>query len=268
MNNPNNQPSPLQNLAERTPAAPSPSSRALNESSEMYTVNPSTDTVKGQLEKHTNFDSTLMKRVASQGREQAVSRGLTNSTIASQGAMGAVLDRAGDWAKTDAGIYNDRKTEGVRSRTALRAQEISADASKYSADSSRAAQIETANIGAKSALQVAGANNAGAKERMAMDIAGQNARASWTSMLERDTAMARLSFDREELNARLNIERDRIGAEATQSMWSDLSVGLANIDANASPASQQEQANRLFEASRLRQDANQRMLEAFSALNV
>jgi len=106
------------------------------DSSELYTVDESTDTVKGQLDNYTDFDTPLMKRIAQQGIDQAAGRGLTNSSIAGGNAIGKVLDKAGEWATTDAGAYNSRKTESLRSATSVYGIDESADASRYGADKS------------------------------------------------------------------------------------------------------------------------------------
>jgi hypothetical protein len=112
------------------------SSVPTKDSSELYTVDESTDTVRGQLDNYTDFDTPLMKRIAQQGIDQAAGRGLTNSSIAGGNAIGKVLDKAGEWATTDAGAYNNRKTESLRSATSVYGIDESAAASRYGSDKS------------------------------------------------------------------------------------------------------------------------------------
>ena len=126
--------SPISKMAvEPEPAPPTV------DSSELYTVNQKTDTVRGQLENYTDFDTPLMQRIAEQGRANANARGLTNSSIASQGAIGAVLDKSGEWATADANAYNQRKSEALKAAVNKYGTDEGAKAQKYSDDSSAAA---------------------------------------------------------------------------------------------------------------------------------
>ena len=106
----------------------------LENDSELYTVDKATDTVRGQLDNYTDTSTPLMQRYAMQGRQEAAARGLTNSTIAVQGGMANVLDKAGEFATTDAAAYNNRKTETVKSQTHLDVVDKQSAAQRYDAD--------------------------------------------------------------------------------------------------------------------------------------
>lgn len=59
-------------------------------------------TSQGQLDDILSEDSPLMQRASGQGRQAANSRGLLNSSMASQAAQGAMIDRATPLAQQDA----------------------------------------------------------------------------------------------------------------------------------------------------------------------
>jgi hypothetical protein len=176
--------SPIQNVATQSDN----SGVLTKDSSELYTVDESTDTVRGQLDKYTNFDTPLMKRIAQQGIDQAAGRGLTNSSIAGGNAIGKVLDKAGEWATTDAGAYNNRKTESLRSATSvygidesasasrygsdksLEGTQVAADASKYGADKSSEASIYGSDRAAQASIYGSDKQLEGAKAQAAATV--------------------------------------------------------------------------------------------------
>lgn len=235
-------------------AAVADSKKLLKNDSELYKVNVDTDTVRGQLDNnYANTDTPLMKRYAAQGKQEAISRGLTNSTIAAQGGMANVLDKAGDFAKTDAGFYNDRKTETLRSKTAVKTTQIGADASMYGADRQLEGQLGAARIGASAEVRVAGMNNVAAGERLDKDIAGRlqiteidAASRERISSMETSTQLSLKQLEERGANSRLS------GTTRSQ-IFSDTAAGINSIDQTASAATQDAQAKRIldFQAIRL-----------------
>ena len=269
--------SPIQNVANQSDN----SGVLTKDSSELYTVDKSTDTVRGQLDNYTNFDTPLMKRIAQQGIDQAAGRGLTNSSIAGGNAIGKVLDKAGEWATTDAGAYNNRKTESLRSATSvygidesaaasrygsdksLEGTQVAADASMYGADKSSEAsmygadkQLEGSKIQASAtvgAAQIAGNARIRAEGIAASSNAKIEASRAQTAEADRkaDQVLAQMDIDAQKGAAAIKATTDRAAAQkdsynsSLTSAGNNFSVGVANIDINASPASQKEQLNRL-----------------------
>lgn len=269
--------SPIQNVATQSDN----SGVLTKDSSELYTVDKSTDTVRGQLDNYTNFDTPLMKRIAQQGIDQAAGRGLTNSSIAGGNAIGKVLDKAGEWATTDAGAYNNRKTESLRSATSvygidesasasrygsdksLEGTQVAADASKYGADKSSEAsmygsdkQLEGSKIQASatvSAAQIAGNARIRAEGIAASSNAKIEASRAQTAEADRkaDKVLAKMDIDAQKGAAAIKANTDRAAQQkdsynsSLTSAGNNFSVGVANIDINASPVSQKEQLNRL-----------------------
>jgi hypothetical protein len=251
------------------------------DSSELYTVDKSTDTVRGQLDNYTNFDTPLMKRIAQQGIDQAAGRGLTNSSIAGGNAIGKVLDKAGEWATTDAGAYNNRKTESLRSATSvygidesasasrygsdksLEGTQVAADASKYGADKSSEAsmygsdkQLEGSKIQASATVSAASiAGNARVKaERIAADsntkIEASRAKTAADGFKSEKT-IAKLGIDAQKDAAEIKVTTDAAQGKTDAyntgltSAGNTFTAGVANIDITASPKSQTEQFDRL-----------------------
>ena len=269
--------SPIQNVATQSDN----SGVLTKDSSELYTVDKSTDTVRGQLDNYTNFDTPLMKRIAQQGIDQAAGRGLTNSSIAGGNAIGKVLDKAGEWATTDAGAYNNRKTESLRSATSvygidesasasrygsdksLEQTQVTADASKYGADKTAEAsmygsdkQLEGSKIQASAtvgAAQIAGNARIRAEGIAASSNAKIEASRAQTAEADRkaDKVLAKMDIDAQKGAAAIKANTDRAAQQkdsynsSLTSAGNNFSVGVANIDINASPASQKEQLNRL-----------------------
>ena len=71
-------------------------------------VDPTKETVQGQVNAIIAADSPLMQRARAQGMMGAASRGLLNSSLAQGAAMTSVLDKATDIGAQDANIYNQR----------------------------------------------------------------------------------------------------------------------------------------------------------------
>ena len=255
------------------------------DSSELYTVDKATETVAGQLEQYSDFNTPLMKRYAQQGQEKASQRGLTNSSIAAGSGMAKVLDKAGEFATTDAGIYNARKNENMRTATqryttdetvksnkyssdkqfegTQYSSDSSAEASKYSSDKQLQGQVYASDQQlAGSRVQAAATVQAAAsRSRAQIEAAGINATSNeliQASRAEVDLANIKTTaltatLDRESKFAlegvRAANERAKEGRgaynNAMQSAGNGFSAGVANIDITASLASQQEQFNKL-----------------------
>lgn len=250
---------PIANVANATAEQKKPTL----DDSELYSVNEETDTVYGQLQKHTASDNPILQREAQRGRDAATRRGLTNSTIASGNAIGKVLDKATEWATTDAGLYERRKNNTVESLTQQDATAKGLEGQKYTADKGlqgdqiRAdATVESAGISA-SAQMMASQAQASATVRSAniraQESARSDARASADRAADRASNEVMNNLDRES-NERM--ESYKVQAAQFNSFNSDkrqgslnahssFTQGVANIDTNASPASQQTQFDRL-----------------------
>jgi hypothetical protein len=222
-------------------------------SSELYRVNPATDTVAGQLDNvYANTNSPLMKRYAAQGKAEAQSRGLTNSSLAIQGGMANVLDKAGQFATTDSGYYNDRKTETLRSDTAIKTTQIGADASKYSADKGLEGQLGSAYIGAATDIKVSGMNNAAAKDRLLIDGASQREIAA-ADLASRERIAALDSTTQLSMrNLDIAASDRRFTSEQTAIIYSDTATGINAIDQTASAGTQNAQAQRIIDFQTIR----------------
>lgn len=234
--------STMQNLAMRT--------RTGGVDSELYTQQPGT-TVREQLDaNYANPNSLLMKRYAAQGAAKANARGLTNSTIAIQGGMGNVLDKAGEFATTDAKILSDRQTETVRSQTALEAANIGADASIYGTDSARATATQ---------------NNNAAAQRNDATIAGQKAINDLQIATEKRLAYNKNKStefmntqDNETKLAMQELVNSEASSEGEAQRYADIDAAMAqaiaNIDLTSSPASQSQQLKRIMDVAKIRKE--------------
>ena len=236
----------------------------LENDSELYSVDRSTDTVAGQLENYTDTSSPLMQRYAMQGRKEAVGRGLTNSTIAVQGGMANVLDKSGEFATTDAGFYNDRKTETVRSKTQLDVTDKQAASQRYSTDKQAASQkymsdsqLKAAGISAQTQRDVARMNNVAQAERVGMETESRERvaeaeQAGLASRLDKELAgKAYLNINDNETRLKIAEAEDafrqtELTTTTLNSMYSDVSNSIAGIDTKASSRSQQEQLDRIM----------------------
>ena len=82
-------------------------------------VNDSTDSVYGQLQRHSDPNSITNRRIIGNAKQAGSARGLGNSTVIQGLATGAVIDAASKNAAIDAEIYSNRRTENQRSGTQL-----------------------------------------------------------------------------------------------------------------------------------------------------
>ena len=218
------------------------------DSSELYTVEAN-ETVAGNLDKYTDFETPLMKRIAQQGIDQAASRGLTNSSIASGNAIGKVLDKAGEWATTDAAAYANRKTESLRSATSKYGTDQSVEASKYGAD--KDAEASKYSSDASKEASKYGADKDAEASKYSSDASREASKygadaSREASMYSADTSLAgqKYSSDRQ-------LEGARVSAAAT--------AQAAETSANARIAAENIAAssNQKIEASRAQTAENQ-----------
>lgn len=178
------------------------------DSSELYTVEDK-DTVGGNLGTYTDFDTPLMKRIAQQGRANAASRGLTNSSIAGRGAMGNMLDKAGEFATTDAAAYNARKTENARTATQRYTTDETVKANKYSDDKRLEGTKYTSDSSAASSKYTSDKNLEGAKYTSDKNLEGS--KYGDDKNLEGNKYTADSSADASKYNAELNLEGSKYG---------------------------------------------------------
>ncbi len=218
-------------------------------------VNESTDTVYGQLQKHTDFKAPVMQRVAQQAKDGAAGRGLGNTTIAQRAATGAVVDQAGKFAMKDAEIYSARRTENQRANTALTNTTLGNEASLTQTrerNENALAGQRLQNAGQLATVQAQTASN----ERVAATNAAAN---NWRTKYQADSTAtnkiqtATIDADvRREMNAlQQKVIVDKAANDTVNSTWTEYQKAIAGIDANASTASQKTLYERIkgsFEA--------------------
>lgn len=108
---------------------------------ERIEVDPSKDTVAGQVDSIIDKDSPLMQSAATKGTQFAAKRGLLNSSMAAQSSQQAVLDTALPMAQQDAATYFAAK--GRNQDAGNRALEFGAGAANQAESQHLAGQIET-----------------------------------------------------------------------------------------------------------------------------
>ena len=215
--------SPIAQVAEQTTPPP-----PTVDSSELYTVEAN-ETVAGNLDKYTNFETPLMKRIAQQGIDQAASRGLTNSSIASGNAMGKVLDKAGEWATTDSAAYANRKTEALRSATSKYGTDQSVEASKYGADKDLEGSKYSSDSSKEASMYSSDKGLEGQKYSSDQQLAGTKISANATVAAANASARARVSAASIGASSNEKIEASR--AETAENQIKSQEV-LRNMDAS------------------------------------
>lgn len=257
-----------------TAGATAPVANAGTEGEIYQNVNEATDTVFGQLQKHTDFSSPVMQRVAQRARDRVGARGMTNSSIAIGNATGAVVDQAGKFATEDARIYNERKTENQRAETHIRDANIRAAATVSAAQISAGATLGAARINADTSVrlqamqdenrvQLQRMSDRSQMQRLRVDTRSRQSVAkmeiearSYDAEMDRQSRerQTQISADNQQGIARFQQEsqNDRQKAEMYDNIWRDYNQGVMNIDINASAASQREQLTRLNDTARIR----------------
>lgn len=76
----------------------------------LRTVNPGTETVRGQLNSLLDENGILMQRSGAMAADAANARGLLNTSMGVQAGQAALMDRAIPIATSDAGIYDNAAT--------------------------------------------------------------------------------------------------------------------------------------------------------------
>lgn len=214
---------PIAQVAEQTTPTPPPTV----DSSELYTVEAN-ETVAGNLDKYTDFETPLMKRIAQQGIDQAASRGLTNSSIASGNAMGKVLDKAGEWATTDAAAYANRKTESLRSATSQYGTDRSVEASKYGADKDLEGTKYSSDAQKAASKYSADQGLAGTKISASAQVQSAQLSASATVAAAQASASARIEAEKMNSTSNEKIEASRAATAEKQIKSQEV---LRNMDA-------------------------------------
>jgi hypothetical protein len=226
-------------------------------------INESTDTVYGQLQKHTSQDNPLLQRVAMKANEKSAERGLTNSSIAIGNAQGAVIDRAGDFAKTDAEIYSRRKDQNQQADVHLENARMGNATTLTQQQMSNDAQLRNTNLQITSTEKLAGERQTFEGESLAKElaskenIAGMNIQATaQQSALERQNRqfLEQMGNDSAARIAQLKEDSQdfRQRYDAGASAWDNLQQGISQINPAANAASQRTQFNRLQESFRSR----------------
>lgn len=240
-------------------------------------VNEDTDTVYGQLKKHTDFSSPAMVRAAQQAKEQAAARGLTSSSIAIGNATGAVVDRAGQFATEDARIYNDRKTENQRAATHLESTAMDNRTQRDIARLDSDTRIDVAEIQRDTTLQTQQSENenrlalqrtqdAASMARLRVDTGSRESIAE----LEIESRAMEQELDRQSRERQTQIsadnqwqiaqfqqeaQNDRQKADQYNDIFRDYNTAVMNIDLQATAASQKEQLSRINDTFRIRLEA-------------
>lgn len=250
-------------------------------------VNEATDTVHGQLQKHTDFKSPVMQRVSQQAKNAATARGLGNTTIAGQAATAAVVDKAGEFAIKDAEIYSGRRNAnqqaGVQLESTSMANKANLEQTKLTNDNRLQVQ-DKANSGALEQIASKGAIDEsiaagdrgsretisqqeieGQKERLGVELTSLESRNAADNAAKLEEAYAKINSNeaisfldndtkRDIAIIQQNTEVLRSQNDAIQAAWTNYQTGLAGIDANASRDSQTAQATRLAASFKARME--------------
>lgn len=80
------------------------------------TVDPTTQTVQGQVESILSKDSPLMQRARTLATQQMAQRGLVNSSMAAGAGTAAMIDKATPIAAQDANTYSTAASENMAAR--------------------------------------------------------------------------------------------------------------------------------------------------------
>jgi len=242
-------------------------------------LNESTDTVHGQLQKHTDFKTPVMQRVSQQAHDKAADRGLGNSTIAQRSAIGAVVDKAGEFATKDAELYANRRTENQRAGTHLTATAMGNQSAHKIAQERNEAGLEQQRLSNEGQLTNTRLQTDSSERVAAQRVAGENSRhdasvASQQVIANADNASREaIATGRNEVTAaanhldnqtrmdvaqlQQNTEMLRQRNDATQSAWDNFQRGISGIDPNASAASQTTLYTRLKENFQARVEFNE-----------
>lgn len=226
-------------------------------------INESTDTVYGQLQKHTSQDNPLLQRVAMKANEKSAERGLTNSSIAIGNAQGAVIDRAGDFAKTDAEIYSRRKDQNQQADVHLENARMGNETTLTQQQMSSDAQLANTNLQIASTEKLAGERQTFEGQSLAKElaskenIAGMQIQATANEgALERQNRqfLEQMGNDSAAQIAQLKEDSQdfRQRYDAGNNAWNNLQQGIAQINPEASAESQRTMFNRLQESFRSR----------------
>ncbi len=241
-------------------------------------LNEATDTVYGQLQKHTDFKSPVMKLVAQESLDKSSGRGLGNTTIAGRSAIAGVVAKAGEFATKDAELYSGRRTENQRANTHLTAtamsnqntHKVGAERNEAGLEQQRisnAGQLAATKMQTESAERVAAKNVAAESARQSKALASQQLIAAQGNT-SRQTIASRNNATTTAANqldnkTRLDVAQTQQDTEvlrqnnqATQSAWDSFQNGVAQIDPNAHSASQKTQYSRLKENFQARMDFN------------
>jgi hypothetical protein len=225
-------------------------------------VNDLTDTVYGQLQRHTDFSNPLMQRVGQQAKDKAASRGLGNTTIAQRAATGAVVDQAGKFATKDAEIYSNRRTENQRADTVLANTSLTNESALVQTRErntnalegqrlQNAGNLATTNAATASQERVAAANNAAANWQTQYTADSNLAAGAATNARQVQTANIDADVRREMNELQQQTLQDLDPNDPVSKAWDTYQTAVANIDPNAKPESQLASYNRIkasFEA--------------------
>lgn len=239
-------------------------------------LDPSTDTAQGRLDQFNDFSSPISKRVAHVAARGAKAAGLTRSTIAQGAGIAGVLDNASDLAKTDATNSVQAKIAEASNLTALETAQLEASsrlAVQKAADSASAERLaaelesreglaeEQRNLDLtistnqlESSENIATADRDAANDRA--DLAATVQREEIASLedrseLDRQNSLLIQQMDDETQtrinDAKLEYQESKDQQDRSDSAWNSLQQGIASIDTNAKPESQQTQFNRLMD---------------------
>lgn len=107
-------PSPISTPTYTPPTAAPTAPSVVKYKAETRNINPSTETVQGQLTNLVSADNPLMRRAKYQALSRMAGRGLLNSSLASTAGYAAMLDKALPIAQQDAQAYNARTGLNLR----------------------------------------------------------------------------------------------------------------------------------------------------------
>lgn len=178
-------------------------------------IDPSTETVLGQVTKVTDSGSPLIDRARTRAAQTANSRGLLNSSIAAGAGEAAAIDAALPIAMADANVY------GAASRDNQQATNASLG---YNAGAVNA--VQGAKIGAELEKGLIG-SRAGAEERLTK-VRGEVDRALQTLRGEQATALANV-----EGNYRQLIQANASAGSFFQNSMNAMAAILGDVNTSA-----------------------------------
>lgn len=143
------------------PTQPAAQAQATTYDATTSQVNPTTDTVSGQLKGLIDSDSPLMQQAQRRAMEKMNARGLLNSSLAVGAGQSAVMDAALPIATADAAAYNQTRLTNQTAQNAASQfnANVSTDTNQKNAAASNTLQLTNLDQAWKTAIANTDAQN-------------------------------------------------------------------------------------------------------------